>query len=128
MRVLRWSVTAKKPLAPRRSMNPPRREKSGLFGGKDDFLLVVRAKQLPPSSWPALCGPSSLKPSGAAKGKLDGPDEPGHDSNRAGSRYSPVFAGTGGASRISKMESRRLALALGSSGSKGSDPALPATS
>ena len=42
--------------------------------------------------------------------------------------YRPVWVGTGGASRIKRMESRRLALALGSSGSSGSEPAFPATS
>jgi len=45
-----------------------------------------------------------------------------------GPAYRPVWLGTGGASRIKRMVSRRLALALGSSGSSGSDPALPATS
>lgn len=38
---------------------------------------------------------------------------------------SPGSEGTGGASRSSVIDRRRLALALGFSGSSGSDPALP---
>jgi hypothetical protein len=48
MRVLRWSVTVKSSIPSRQYERARAADKSRLLFGKDDFSLVVSAKQPPP--------------------------------------------------------------------------------